>query len=87
MKLTKKDVCVFIENEAQLKEARGLLERYGQGIFNSIFIISIKEDLNYLYFNSNFNSWGLGGKKSPYFTKITLTELEEILKNEQNETI
>ena len=32
MKLTKENVCVFIEDEAQLEEARKMLEKYGENM-------------------------------------------------------
>ena len=80
--LRKEEVCVYIENEAQLQEARELLEKYGEEIsedcnaMDFIFwgvphnILTIHSDGWYL---SRFN-W----RK----TKITLQELETILKAE-----
>ena len=80
--LRKEEVCVYIENTAQLKEAKELLEKYGEEIsegcnaMDFIFgglphnILTIHSDGWYL---SRFD-WEQ--------TKITLQELETILKAE-----
>jgi len=77
MKLTKQDVCVFIENEAQLQEARELLERYGE---KHRFFYEPKED-NFMSLNGSVK-WGIYGYKMDHEYLITLTELETILKEE-----
>lgn len=82
MKLTKENVCVFIEDEAQLKQARELLVKYEQTIFH--FWMNLV-DGNYLIYDSEANDWWIAS--SEYLidkrTKITLTELEQILKDEK----
>ncbi len=84
MKLSKENVCVFIEDESHLKEARELLERCGEAIFQPVFHLSNKANphKNYLYYNTivRNHAWGLGLPTKR--KQITLPELEEILKSE-----
>lgn len=79
MKLTKDKVCVYIENEAQLQEAKELLEKHGEEIDDTMFYIT-------KWKGSNFASkWRLDGKwriNNSERKPITLSQLEEILKNE-----
>ncbi len=86
MKLDKTNICVFIENEAQLQEARELLERYGETIDDEMFYIhGSEESLNYLQVVDNDYGWwlALNRKANGEILKlITLTELETILKDE-----
>lgn len=81
MKLTKQNCCVFIENEAQLQEARKVLERYGE---DHNFIWSDIED-NFLCLSGS-RVWGVYGYMQPNETQITLPELVEILKGEKDES-
>lgn len=74
MKLDKTQVCVYIENEAQLKEARELLEKYGE---QCEFIWEKNED-NVLCLSGS-STWGVYGYKLEKETQITLPELEQIL--------
>ena len=79
MKLSKQNVCVFIENEAQLQEAKELLEKYGEEIDDTMFYITKWKSCNYA------SKWRLDGKwriSNSERNQITLSELEEILKNE-----
>lgn len=82
--LTKQNVCVFIENEEQLEEAKELLIKYNQKDLideNHFFLDTDGEtEYNFLYFEIVTRDWGLGMSK--YKTIITLLELEEILKHE-----
>ncbi len=80
MKLTKEKVCVFIENEEHLQVAKEMLEIYGE---NHNFIFDPKED-NYLCLSGS-SIWGVYGWMQPDEVKITLFELEEILKGEKDE--
>ena len=83
MKLTKQEVCVFIDNEAQLQGARELLERYNQEIFWALF------DLwgEYLHYNDISKEWWITDFETKEFEgleTIALSELEEILKVEND---
>lgn len=51
MKLTKENVCVLIENEAQLEEARKMLEKYGENIDNYVFRLTRSDD-NFAIFSN-----------------------------------
>lgn len=75
MKLDKTNVCVYIENESQLKEARGLLEKYGEEIYASLF------ELGHHGQNLKFHRWWYIGEQLDFETLITLPELEQILKS------
>jgi len=79
MKLTKENVCVFIENEAQLEEARKMLVKYNElitkdGTFN---LTSIKY-YDYLQILTLSDEWYCASKDDK--NEITLQQLEEILK-------
>lgn len=79
MALTKDKVCVYIENEAQLNEAKELLEKYGEKIAeDGAFELKSKLD-NYLQFFLYDLKWRLLSK---WGNQITLSKLEEILKND-----
>ena len=79
MALTKQNVCVFIENEAQLNEAKELLEKHGEEIAeDGTFRLTSKSE-NYLQLFVGDKKWCLLTK---WRKQITLSELEEILKNE-----
>lgn len=80
MTLTKDKVCVYIENEAQLKEARELLEKYGEEITEDGTFELTDDNKNYLNIFVD-GVWFLCDKHS-YLNQITLSELETILKNE-----
>lgn len=81
MKLTKENVCVFIEHEAQLEQARELLVKYlEEPADDGSFGLSKTHNSceNYLQFDVTNQDWWLfhaGASK----LKITLTELEKIL--------
>ena len=80
MKLSKQNVCVFIENEAQLQQAKELLEKHGEEIAeDGTFELSSKE-ANYLNLYID-DKWFLGWKHE-YFNQIKLSELDTFLKNE-----
>lgn len=84
MKLTKENACVFIDNEAHLQQAREVLERYGEEIDEQLFFMS-EPEINFLQCADNNNGWWLALDKKysgDELPKITLSELEEILKEE-----
>ena len=78
MKLTKQNVCVFIENEQQLEEARKMLEKYGENISPYLFSLSIINKFNYLVYSNEYFRWYFNEKMNRI--QITLQQLEEILK-------
>lgn len=80
MKLDKTNVCVFIENEAHLQQAREVLERYGHKAHLETFFLSDPED-NFMYYYIGNDDWRLAFKARED-NEITLSELEEILKEE-----
>lgn len=81
MKLTKEQVAVFIEDEPHLQQARELMERYRQPIAeDGTFSLSDNSRLNNLRCFTSPEEWFLGLKG--YCSEITLSELEEILKQE-----
>ena len=77
----KHEIALFIENEEMLREARELLEKYGEEIDSEqlgFYVSKDSEDVNYL--QDYYMGWTLNlhwGK-----TIITLPQLEEILKNQ-----
>lgn len=73
------NICVFIEDEKQLQEARELLERFGQRIDEDTFQLD-GWDCMQIYSD---NTWGLNLSKS---NQITLTELEKLLEDEKPNT-
>ena len=77
MKLTKENVCVFIEDKAQLEQARELLVKYDQTIFKDWFNLS---NGNHLIYDKEANDWWLASSR--YLinqrTIAPLTELEKI---------
>ena len=78
MKLTKENVCVLIDDEAQLEQAMELLVKYEQTIFKDWFNLS---NGNHLIHDKEANDWWLAS--SQYLinqrTIAPLTELEKIL--------
>jgi hypothetical protein len=79
MKLTKENVCVFIENEAQLEEARKMLEKYGEEIEDNFDLKAVSKN-SHIYFNPIYDEWcHYRGKYCPE-TQITIQQVEEILK-------
>ena len=80
MKLQKNEVCVFIENEAQLEEARELLLKYGENI--SMYCFSLKA-YKYLQLDDDYDSMDWYMCDEIGLTKITLQQLEEILINDK----
>lgn len=85
MKLNKQNVCVFIENEVQLQQAREVLERYNQPIYESLFELNDYEKELILIKNDTDDDWFISAPDCIIHprTQITLTELEEILKGEK----
>jgi hypothetical protein len=83
MKLTKQDVCVFIENEQQLQEAQEMLERYGEVIDYPDFFRVNDGSFNFLKCDKQ-SIWYLGTSSPAIRTEITLPELEQILKEEHD---
>lgn len=79
MNLTKEQVCVLIEDETQLNEARRVLEENGEEITNieTDFMFIEKEDNFLCYFK---HKWCVFESKSSIETEITLEELEKLLK-------
>lgn len=81
MKAIKDKVCVFIENEAQLQEAKEMLEKYGEEIAeDDTFSIDCCTNHNFLQLFIDDKWWV--GMRNKYQKQITLSELETILKNE-----
>lgn len=81
MKLTKDQVCVYIENEAQLQEARELLKKYGEDYDDNLMMLSEPIE-NYLQLY-DFYGWNLNFPLNSDIEKaITLQELETILKEQ-----
>lgn len=83
MKLTKDNVCVFIEDEAQLEQARGLLVKYGENLESDFnYNYAFQWDNSRIYFHPKYNEWCYYyGGNVPFEKPITLTELEQILKD------
>jgi hypothetical protein len=75
MKLTKENVCVFIDNEAQLEEARKMLDEYGEKVDTSTFDLSA---FNHVQFDTYEQDWFVCDEDG--LKIITLKQLEEILK-------
>ncbi len=76
------NICVFIEDEKQLQEARELLERFGQVIWEMFFWVSeTNPNDNFLYYVVDFG-WSLLDKENG-LNQITLTELEKLLEDEK----
>jgi len=83
VKLTKENVCVFIESEAQLEEARKMLEKYGEKESAKEYAMELRfEDMNYPYLRTDVNlqEWFLSNRIPWHQTQITIQQLEEILK-------
>jgi len=78
MKLTKENVCVFIEDEAQLEQARELLVKYKQKTFSIWFNL---RNGNHLIYDKHDNDWFIVTSSALISEKtITqFTELEKIL--------
>ena len=76
--MKKHEIAVFIENEEMLKEARELLEKYGEDI--DYKMISLIDDVswNYLIYSVTCDDWFIG-KLLNSDTQCTLPQLEEIL--------
>lgn len=77
--MKKEDVCVFINNKAQLKEAKELLEKYGYNTDSKYLYISKTKTMNFLQ-NDMLFDWCLFDNDDENLTEITLSELEIILK-------
>jgi len=70
------NICVFIKDEAQLEEAREMLERFGHKICSTTFYLDDSWDYLQLYSD---NTWGMNITN---LKQITITELEKMLKDE-----
>lgn len=86
MKLNKENICVLIENEEQLQQAREILERCGenQGDEESMEMDSLNK---YLTFHSDVDTshWyvGQGVFLHKNLTPIPLSKLESVIKYSQ----
>lgn len=80
MKLDKTNVCVFIEDEAHIQQAREVLERYGYFLSEDGTSELTNDSNDYMYYNELYKDFCLGAKLG--MKVITLSELEEILKEE-----
>jgi len=76
----KHEIAVFIENEEMLREARGLIEKYGEKIDEECFNLD-DEGYSYLKFFPHSKDWSVGMLTLGEYP-VTLTQLEEILKNQ-----
>ena len=81
MKLTKENVCVFIDNNDKLEKAKEILNKYNQVIDKDCPFI-FDEYGKWLKLYTVGQGWYIGNDQRHLFTEITLSELEEILKNE-----
>lgn len=79
MALTKQNVCVYIENEAQLNEAKELLEKYGEKVDANMN--DLKREFKLVKFCSDgiWRFTKVGTKRPQVYSLLTL---EEILKKE-----
>lgn len=79
MKLQKNAVCVFIEYEEQLEEAKDILEMAGEVYTDSKMLggLSSSKKMNYLQLDEGSNEWILF--LEGYLRVIKLNELETIL--------
>jgi hypothetical protein len=75
----KHEIAVFIENEEMLREARELLEKYGENTSKYAFYLTY-HFCDFLYYNQKDNNWVVGDLG--LCTQTTLPQLEEILKNQ-----
>jgi hypothetical protein len=77
--MKKHEIAVFIENEEMLREARELLEKYGEEIDSDDTGFTLTDSIeNYL--RLMFVGWTLNLLDD--LTLITIPQLEEILKNQ-----
>jgi hypothetical protein len=80
MTLTKENVCVFIENEMQLEEAKRILKKYDEThTIDGTFSLDYDSRHNFLQIFIDCKWWL--GKRHISHTEITLSKLELILKN------
>ena len=83
MENRKGQICVFIENEAQLEEAKEMLEKYNQKIESEFsFFYSDLYNKIILAKYINTDEWYFTDVLVVKRNKITLLELEEMLKQE-----
>jgi ABC-type uncharacterized transport system substrate-binding protein len=75
--MKKHEIAVFIENEEMLKEARELLEKYGESVCEDEMDMKFR----YLTFDFYDKEWYVA-MLFHEDTVITLPQLEEILKNQ-----
>lgn len=84
MKLTKRNICVLIENEEQLQQAREILIRCGERVETEPpFEYGEDSDENkHIYYMEIRNEWCYYyGAHKPNETPIPLSELESVIKN------
>lgn len=74
------NICVYIKDQAELKNAKKILIKHGETIHSETFYIDDYVEGNYLWYFSDVNGdWGLGYRKSGQ-QLITLEQLDELLK-------
>lgn len=79
------NLVVFIKDEAELQQARERLEANGFTIDKRCFFLSDDVSLNYMYLPYTYPAWSLS-EKMPDAKEITLTEIEQLLKQNRDET-
>jgi hypothetical protein len=79
--MKKHEIAVFIENEEMLREARELLEKYGEKPSRAYFYLSESSNVNNLQLDA-YSNWSLFDNYDKLLCLITLPQLEEILKNQ-----
>ena len=80
MNLRKENVCVFIENETQLEEAKEIILKY-KGVIDREYFNN-RAKYAHLYSDCTWCTASLTVMQGMEKKQITLSELEEILKNE-----
>jgi hypothetical protein len=81
--MKKHEIAVFIENEEILREARELLEKYGEKEWGHELAFDLDYGCNYLVYDDNLDDAGWYTTASMDYIIITLPQLEEILKTEK----
>ena len=83
--MKKHEIAVFIENEEMLREARELLEKYGEKLATFEYAFDLIYDGSrypYLKLHDFRKDWFLSNRISWHETTIAFSQLEEILKNQ-----
>lgn len=76
------NIVVYIKDEAELQQAREILEANGEVISDTAF--KIFANYEWLYYSETFNEWVIFFRVDSDI-QITLTELEQKLKEKQDE--